>query len=510
MASIPREEAGSAARGTHSPAASGTASDTLLPVPESEAQHLTPESLATIPSPSRRLWIGLCIVLSIFVVFAVYATHEVHWLEQFQGNVVQRNRKASLQLLRLQSDIYLLAISLREMNDSQSRYPIPEWEPEFNRLHRDIDDAIRLEASYAVAMGAADDKRAQLGVASKVFWEALQRAFALARAGQVGEARTLVQSEVESKRGVLSEIVSRLLVLNDQAQAEAAETINTVYGSVKREILVVVGVLFLLALATGLYTLQANRKTFEKLQHLAEQLRLQSEQLRHLSWKLIEVQEETLRQVSRDLHDEFGQILTAIGALLSRTGRKSTDMALLQDLDLVKTIVQDTLQKVRDQSQMFRPAILDDFGLEQTLEWFVAQFSRQTAIKVHLEGEITDGRLPPEAPIHVYRIVQEALSNVARHSGAREASLKIVQQDGALCLEIRDNGTGFQPRSERSRSGGVGLMGMRERAEHLNGSLEIRSAPGKGTEVSVRIPLSPEGEVQKQGVGTRQSGVVRT
>ena len=182
-------------------------------------------------------------------------------------------------------------------------------------------------------------------------------------------------------------------MLNDQAQAEAAGTINAVYGSVKREILIVVGVLFLLALATGLYTLQANRKTFEKLQHLADQLRLQSEQLRRLSWKLIEVQEETLRQVSRDLHDEFGQILTAIGALLSRAGRKSTDMALLQDLDLVKTIVQDTLQKVRDQSQMFRPAILDDFGLEQTLEWFVAQFSRQTAIKVHLEGEITEVRV---------------------------------------------------------------------------------------------------------------------
>ena len=165
MGSIPRDEAGTAAPGTRSPAASGAAPDALLPVPESEAQHLTPESLAVVPSPSRRLWIGLCIVLSIFVVFAVYATHEVRWLEQFQGNVVQRNRKASLQLLRLQSDIYLLAISLREMNESQSRYPIPEWEPEFNRLHRDMDDAIRLEAIYAVAMVAADDKRAQLGVA---------------------------------------------------------------------------------------------------------------------------------------------------------------------------------------------------------------------------------------------------------------------------------------------------------------------------------------------------------
>src|SRR5262249_10620775 len=190
---------------------------------------------------------------------------------------------------------------------------------------------------------------------SRSFWQPLQQVFALARTGQNKSARTLAETEVENKRAVLLEIVSRLLVLNDQAQAEAAGTINAVYGDVKRDIFAVVAVLFLLALATGLYTLQANRKTFERLQHLAEQLRFQSEQLRQLSWKLIELQEEPLRQVSRDLHDEFGKILTAVGALLSRTSRKMTDLALSQDLELVKKIVQDTLQKVRDQSQMFRP-----------------------------------------------------------------------------------------------------------------------------------------------------------
>ena len=475
---------------------------------ELQSQHAV---LEQIPSPSRRLWVGLCVVLSIFLVFAVYATHEVRWLQDFQANVVQRNRKASLQLLRLQSDAYLLAISLREMGEARSRYPIPEWQAEFNRLHADMENAAKLEANYAVKMTAADDKRSQLGLALGDFWHSLDQVFALARAGQDASARALLQNEIENKRAVVAEIVFRLLVLNDQAQAQAAETISAVYGRAKRDILIVVGVLFLLALATGLYTLQASRKTFEKLQHLAEQLQSQSEQLRSLSWKLIEVQEQTLRQVSRDLHDEFGQVLTAIGALLSRASRQGGgDTALLQDLEMVRRIVQETLQKVRDQSQMFRPAILDDFGLAQTLEWFLGQFSRQTGIKVCLSGEISEAALPPGAPIHLYRIVQEAMSNVARHSGAREAWVSLAEEGGMLRLEIRDNGAGFEPGSQASRSGGVGLMGMRERAEHLNGSLEVKSSPGNGTLISVSVPRQDrlytegsESELNKKGVATR-------
>jgi signal transduction histidine kinase len=254
-----------------------------------------------------------------------------------------------------------------------------------------------------------------------------------------------------------------------------------------------VGVLFLVAHGTGLYTLQANRKTFERLHHLAERLQSQSEQLRMLSWKLIEVQEQTLRQVARDLHDHFGQILTAIGVMLGRAGRQAaeTDPVFVQDAREVKKIVEDTLQSVRDGSQIFRPAILDDFGLQQTLGWFAEQYTRQTGVEVHYDGELADGLFPPEAAIHVYRIMQEALSNVTKHSGAREAWVTLGQKDRHLHLEIRDNGKGFHtsPEMKRAEGQGIGLMGMRERTEHLNGSLSISSAPNKGTTVRVRIPL---------------------
>lgn len=455
-----------------------------------EAEH---DLLREIPSPSRRLWLGLCVTLAIFAIFAAYTIREIRWLQDFQVNVVQRNRKASLQLLRLQDDTYQLAVSLRDMTLPESRYPILYWQGEFSRLRADMDSALAQEAQFAVNTAAGERERRELRYILDNFWALADEGFDLARQGHEDSARYLIRSELEEQRETISHVVSRLLSLNDRAQQEAGQRVSAVYGQVAKDILLLVGVLFLAALGTGLYTLQANRKTFERLHHLAERLQSQSEQMRELSWKLIEVQEQTLRQVARDLHDHFGQILTAIGLALGRAGQKAagSDPVFVQDVRAAGKIVEDTLQSVRDESQIFRPAILDDFGLQQTLEWFAEQFSRQTGVQVHYGGKLADGLFPPETAIHVYRIVQEALSNVARHSGAREAWVTVGEKENQLDVEIRDNGSGFETRPDLKRGAGqgIGLMGMRERAEHLQGSFAIRSAPQEGTTVSVRVPL---------------------
>jgi signal transduction histidine kinase len=626
-------------------------------MPKSRIKH---DLLSEIPSPSRRLWIGLCITLVIFSLFAAYAIRQIRWLEDFQVNVVQRNRQASLQLLRVQNDAYLLAVLIRDMTLPESRYPIAYYRTEFTRLHKDMDEALTLEKQYAVADASANQQRVQLRRVLADVWEMADIAFDLADGGHEASARYLIKTQLERKRVVISNLVARLLNINDRAQTEAGTKISAVYEEVKTDIVLLIAVLLLLALGTGLYTLQANRKTFEKLHHLAEklqvqnqqlaalydaihavsqeqepnkvlqdaceqlsramgisrvlflrrdaeenayrleagcapddrdndelaaslqhalaaappaansiepfyltpagrrapggegpqdssqalalplrvgdslhgvfalvpeegseisgeedlrlaskvveatlgplknarllaQLKIQSEQLRKLSWKLIEVQEETLRQVARDLHDEFGQILTAIGVMLGRAGQQGLEKGspFVEDVRQVKKIVEDTLQSVRDSSQIFRPAILDDFGLEQTLEWFVTQFSNQTGIRVDFERELADGFFPAEDAIHLYRIVQEALNNVARHSKAREAWVLLRETGGELQLEVRDNGAGFDVGGEMNRSlgEGLGLMGMRERTEHLNGTFAISSAPHKGTAVSIRIPL---------------------
>ena len=457
---------------------------------QAESNH---DLIKEIPSPLTRLWAGLCIILSIFIFFAYYTAGQIRWLEDFQVNVVQRNRKASLQLLRLQNDAYELGISLRDMSREHLEYPIHDWKPEFDRLRGDMENALALEREFASNTALTNDKYAELRSDLQDFWVDSDRVFEISRRGPDRQARAMIQTELESRRAVISEIVARLLVMNDQAQIAANQRINRVYSNFKRENLIVLAILLLIAVGTGLYTVQANRTIYRKLKQLAAKLQLQSVQLRKLSWKLIDVQEETLRQVAHDLHDEFGQILTAVGIMLSRIGQKAklADPELLQDAQTVKNLVEETLESVRDRSQMLRPAILDDFGLMKTLGWFVGQFSKQTGIDARLETSLAEVSFPRDQSIHIYRIVQEALGNVARHSKASQARVLINKDEENLHIWIRDNGTGFDVESKMDRPAGegFGLMGMQERAQRLEGELRIESIPGKGTEVIVQIPL---------------------
>lgn len=451
--------------------------------------------IGAVPSPFLRLVAGLAVILSVFVVFAFYTVHQVQWLEDFQVNVVQRNRKASLQLLRLQNDANLLGISLRDMTIEKAPYPISAWRAEFERLHGDMEDALELESNDAPNDLGTMAKLNELRGVLESFWKQAGQVFDAARSGREEEARATAQYDLEQQRKIISGIVARLFVYNDQAQVRAAQRINEVYSGFKRDNLVVLAVLFLIALATGLYTLQASRVTFHKLSLAATQVQAQSEHLRRLSWKLIDVQEGTLREVAHDLHDEFGQILTAVGIMLNRVTQKANpDPALLDEVKTVKNLVEETLQSVRDRSQMFRPGMLDDFGLVRTLEWFALQFSRQTGISVNIEGTFGEVQVPAQDGIHIYRIVQEALSNVARHSKATEAQVRLAQPDGELTIEIHDDGEGFQPQRtlDRASGEGFGLMGMRERARRLHGALTIHSAAGQGATVTARIPLQKD------------------
>ena len=169
--------------------------------------------------------------------------------------------------------------------------------------------------------------------------------------------------------------------------------------------------------------IRANRRAFDQVERL-------SAQLRSLSWRMMRMQEDLQETFSRELHDEFGQLLTAIGMLLGRVKRRlPADSPLVADLEEVRGIVQQTLEKIRTESRLLHPVILDDFGLEKALEWYVEQFGRQHGIAARFLKGGPIGVISPEATIHIYRIVQEALTNVSRHSGSSEAWVRL-RQDG--------------------------------------------------------------------------------
>jgi signal transduction histidine kinase len=161
------------------------------------------------------------------------------------------------------------------------------------------------------------------------------------------------------------------------------------------------------------------------------------------------------------------------------------DSLSLRYLGNIRTFADSSVNSIRDIALLLRPSMLDDLGLMPALEWQAREVSRRSGIKITVSAGNVPDALPDEMRTCVYRVVQEALTNVSRHSGAKSAVVTVREEQGSLFLSIEDDGSGFD--TEKTR--GLGMLGMEERVRQLGGQLDIRSTPGKGTEVRARLPL---------------------
>jgi signal transduction histidine kinase len=213
-------------------------------------------------------------------------------------------------------------------------------------------------------------------------------------------------------------------------------------------------------------------------------------------WK---VQEEERRRLARELHDGLGQTLTALTHQLERLREKldgsvAPDVAirLADSVDMARL----ALNESRELSRLLRPPVLDDLGLAAALSWLARTLEERTGLKVELALDGLNDRLDPDLETLVFRLIQEALTNVLRHAGAGRAQVAVRRAGGALELRVADAGRGFDPRAVLAGGGtaGSGLRGMRDRLELFGGRLELASAPGQGTLVSAVVPLVETGE----------------
>jgi PAS domain S-box-containing protein len=215
--------------------------------------------------------------------------------------------------------------------------------------------------------------------------------------------------------------------------------------------------------------------------------------LRQLSASVVEAREAERRRIARELHDELGQRLTALKMDLSglavANGLRSTDRHLASML----AMLDETVASVRRIAGDLRPLMLDDLGLNAAIEWLAADASRRLGIEVRVQLGDDDPQVDERVAIALYRMVQEALTNVARHAKATQVEISLHQQDDALVLSVQDNGIGFPDRALQ-REGSYGLLGMRERAHMLGGRLMLDTPAGRGGRVTVHLPLMPTGE----------------
>lgn len=219
---------------------------------------------------------------------------------------------------------------------------------------------------------------------------------------------------------------------------------------------------------------------------LFRRLELQAGELTKMQYQFLETQENVARRFSHELHDELGQALTAIKANLSAL-RGSADQARVDDC---MRLVDHAIQDVREMSQLLRPTILDDFGLDAALRSLTDSFSQRTGIDVEYLSGITARRLPDDAETNLYRIAQEALTNIARHAEATSVSVDLSSHGDQVIMTIRDNGRGFEA-SERGAIRGLGLAGMQTRARGCGGTLKVQTAAGQGLTIEVTCPIAP-------------------
>ena len=429
-------------------------------------------------SPTFGLLLALFITLAVVLAYSAYMTWQVTGLRQLQTELVDRNRKDSLQLLRIQNDLNLLAVAMRDMVSSDEPYPLTAWSAQFARIRTDLDDAMKLEAEFAAA-SRTPEQSAFLAGSFTQFWDAVDRIFGLARDGKEKEAREQIQLSLQERQAALSTAVARLLVQNSESEEQAGNRIVQIYDRVRRQVFVFLAATLLAIVLNSFLLIRWNRRLFARLAEI-------SERRSELAQKLIATQESTLRYISRELHDEFGQILTAVGSMLRRAGTHAPEGSTLRaDLHEVLETVQTALESVRSLSQALHPVMLDEAGLESTLDWYIPNVERQTGITISYEKQGQPFAVDSAAGVHIYRVLQEALNNVTRHSGAKQAWVRLKFLEQTLELEVEDRGAGFLERPNRR---GIGLVAMRERAELMDGQIVFSRPAEGGTLVHLRVP----------------------
>ena len=270
--------------------------------------------------------------------------------------------------------------------------------------------------------------------------------------------------------------------------ASADIKVNAVFDSLRWRTLLKMGITMGVGIGLAAFTVRRTLQMEKELQQRYDEGSRAHQELQELSARLLAAQEEERRNISRELHDEVGQSLSALlmeaGNAAARVPADSTEIR--RHVDSIKRLAEASVQVIRNMSLLLRPSMLDDLGLVPALEWQAREVSKRTGLRVQVSADENADDLPDEHRTCIYRVVQEALHNCARHAQARSVTVEVRQEPSQILLSVEDDGHGFDARRVR----GLGLVGMEERVHHLGGALRVHSRPGHGTTVAVVLPLA--------------------
>jgi signal transduction histidine kinase len=436
--------------------------------------------------PLSALALGALLVL--VVVSVLEASRRAQEIYTALNDSSLRYQEVESKLRRLRSDVNLSGIWVRDylLDTEQERAPsYRERLAEYKSAN-----AVAFTELEALLRGSADHAPRLAGLRSKLdeYWQVLGPLFDWTPAEKASLSFAFLRSEVIPRREAVLDITEEIERLNrstlDEQRTEVANQQQALRSALYR--------LLWSTLALGVIVATTAVFRLRRLEQESENERLiaagAETRMRELSQQLVATQEEERKHLSRELHDHVGQVLTALRMELGSIDRLRSpdDAPLARAVSEARQLVDSMVRTVRDLSLGLRPSMLDDFGLQAALEWHVRDFTRRYGLQVDLAVDGDLQALPERHRLCVYRAVQEALTNCARHASASSVQISVREHDDMLSVTIVDDGIGIEP--ER-RKAGLGLRGIEERVRDLGGTLDIHSTRGVGTSITIAVPV---------------------
>jgi signal transduction histidine kinase len=430
---------------------------------------------------THTVWLGFLLLLALILLAGVYSLVSISRLEQNSAKVRAEAHNRDELLDQLANGVYRLsAVSgdyLLEPDDDRVFDRIAEVKKVRAQIYETL-------ASYERTLNAEEDlaEAAALRRNLDAYWATVEPPLRWTLGERERETGSYIRERLLPKRGDVVELVRQITAQDEREIENAEQNLQAAYHAFERGMIVAFALTFVVGAVAAILSIRRNRRLEEEAEIRYEQVEEAGRQLRDLSDRLVNAQEDERRRLSRELHDQLGQTMSAMVTELRRL--ESMDGPFRDRLARIRQSAEDNVRSIRDTALLLRPSMLDDLGLIPALRWQAREVRRHWGLKVRIAAEEIGDELPDAHKTCVYRVVQEALNNTVKHAKATEARVILRWSADGLLVVVQDDGIGFDSSKDR----GMGLIGMEERVRRLRGRFRIDSQAGSGTVLSFLFP----------------------
>ena len=439
------------------------------------------------------LILGFGTLVALVAVIGISAYHRADRIESEIAAIHESYRQSAFVLSQTKEDTYLSGIMIRDYLLDPSPKVAPQYKADLFAIRTSLGNHIELLNRLISPREGRVLERLKHEL--DVYWESLDPVFEWTPKQKAALASSFLRKEVIPRRNAILSIMREIDALSERTFQVEQEVINASRMEFRDYLLKMLALSILLAIGVALVSIV--RVSASERRSVNQRLRAENAELglRRLSHQLVQAQEEERKVISRELHDEIGQMLTGLKMELANLEalRHAPGDEFTKHLTETKALTEQTMRSVRELAMGLRPSMLDDLGLEPALRWQSQEFSRHSGIPVTIETDGNLGNLPESVRTCIYRVIQESLTNCARHAEASNVRITIHGSRDRINLTVQDDGKGFDTRS--IGGSGLGLIGMEERIKILGGRLTISSQEVdgyKGTLLSVELPTGQE------------------